>query len=100
MSVREKVSNTNTHYIFTSSLSVKVPQWLVCGLECGNISFVMNYVVFYFALIVNIFVVLCTMEVTKRIMLHSELNSTAVIAADVLFVFKKVIFAALHLLHI
>lgn len=54
----------------------------------------------FFALIVNIFVVLCTLEVTKRIMLHSELNSTAVIAADVLFVFKKVIFAALHLLHI
>ena len=44
---------------------------------------------------------LCTMEVTKQIMLHSELNTTAVIAADVLFVvFKKVIFATLHLLHI
>lgn len=41
------------------------------------------------------------MEVTKQIMLHSELNTTAVIAADVLFVvFKKVIFATLHLLHI
>lgn len=41
------------------------------------------------------------MEVTKRIMLHSELNTNAVIAADVLFVvFKKVIFAALHLLRI
>lgn len=41
------------------------------------------------------------MEVTKRIMLHSVLNTTAVIAADILFlVFKKVIFANLHLLHI
>ncbi len=40
------------------------------------------------------------MEVTKRIMLHTELNSTAVIAADVLFVFKKVIFASPHLFHI
>lgn len=44
---------------------------------------------------------LCTLEVTKQIMLHSELNTTAAITEDVLFVvFKKVIFASPHLLHI
>lgn len=41
------------------------------------------------------------MKTTKQIMLHSEFNTTAVIAENVLFVvFKKVIFASLHLLHI
>lgn len=39
-------------------------------------------------------------EVTKQILLHSELNTTAVIVAKDFVVFKKVIFATLHLLHI
>lgn len=43
---------------------------------------------------------LCPVEVTKQIMLHSELNTTAVIAENVLFVVFKVIFASPHLLHI
>lgn len=36
----------------------------------------------------------CMMEVIKRILLHSELNTTAVIAAQLLIVlFERVIFA-------
>lgn len=90
----------NTHttfYILTPCKSHN--DFSVCGSECGNISFVMNYVFFCFDC--KYICCLCKKEVTKRIMLHSELNTTAVIAADVLFlVFKKVIFATLHLLHI
>lgn len=63
----------------------------MCGSEseCGNIS-LMIYVLFF-----DCKYICCMMEVIKRILLHSELNTTAVIAAQLLIVlFERVIFAA------
>lgn len=72
--VSEVNTHTRTHYMlhFTHCNSYNV-----CNSECGNISFVMINVCF----VVNIFVV-DVKEVTKQI----DVNTTAVITGDILFV--------------